>query len=305
MEERKFIKEIHKSLKKQFLNEYVDRNLFKNAIENRRVVQIFYKGDDTQKAGYRTIEPYLMGVTKGDETGGNVAIRAWQQAGDSDSASGIVSNRWSARKSNLWRDNMPGWRLFRLDGIKQAIPLSNRFAKNDVFRPKYDSNDDGMVQIFYAVRKGDDVQYDEFGIDSIEDPNVTITQADRLSNVDLTNQNAAWKKFYQEPENEKEKIKDRIAQFADIIKKKRKESLKNYALMKDKEMGDYKVVSQRAVNNNTRGKYPPEDVIGNMDQLFREHIIGNQPKDTSLFDKAKRDVEQANNKKVKEKEQNI
>jgi hypothetical protein len=300
MKETNFIREIHKHLKKQFLNEYVDRNLFKDAIENKRIVQIFYKGDDTQKAGYRTIEPYLMGVTKGDDVGGNVAIRAWQQAGDSDSASGIISNRWSARKSNLWRDNMPGWRLFRLDGIKEAIPLSKRFAENDVFRPKYNPNDNGMIQIFYRVNKGDNSPYDEFGVESIDDPNVTITQGDRMSYADMTNQNVAWKKFYQEPETEKDKIKQRIMQFGNVIRKKRKESLKNYALIKDRELNDYKIVSQNAANNNFRGKYPPNDVIGNMEQLYREHVVGNQPIDRSFFTNANNQVKQASDKKEQE-----
>ena len=301
MEEKKLLLDIHKRLKKQNLNEWVDRNLIKDAIENRRIIQIFYKGDDTQKAGYRTIEPYLLGITNGENKGGNLAVRAWQQAGDTDSGSGIVSNRWSARKTNLWRDNMPGWRLFRLDGIKQAIPLSKKFAEKDNFRKGYNPNDVQMKSIVVRVNYGDDAPYDEFGTDSIDDPTVTVSK----NAPDFNTQEKAWKKFYQEPETEQDKIKERIKQFATVIRKKRKESLNNYALIKDNELNDYKVVSQRAANNNYRGKYPPKDVVGNMDQLYREYVIANKAIDTSLFNIARNQVKLANDKKMKENNPNI
>ena len=297
MEETKFIREIHKTLKKQVLNEFVDRNFIKNAIENKRLIQIFYKGDDTVKAGYRTIEPYLLGVTNGTTGGNNLAVRAWQRAGDSDSASGIISNRWRARKTRHDRDDMPGWRLFRIDGIKQAIPLSASFAKNDIFRPDYNPNDEGMKSIIIRINKGDTAPYDKYGDGSIDDPNVTITQ-----DGDLEDQ--AWSKFYKEPDGDVDKIKERITQFQKVIMKKRKEKLQNYVLMKDKKMGDYKIVSQRAVTNNYRNKYPPDDIIGNMEQLVNDHIFGDRSVDTSLFDTGMRDVEQANDKKIKELDNN-
>ena len=297
MEERKFIKEIHKTLKKQVLNEYVDKNLIKNAIENKRVIQIFYKGDETQKAGYRTIEPYLLGVTDGTTGGGNVAVRAWQRAGDTDSGSGIISNRWRARKPNhnkFDRDKMPGWRLFRIDGIKQMIPLSTKFAKDGNLRPDYNPNDEGMTRIFARVNFGDEAPYDEFGKGSIDDPNVTVTQDGDFRN------DAAWERFHKEPENEVEKIKERIGQFQKVIMKKRKEKLKNYVLMKDRKMNDYKIVSQEAATKNFRGKYPPEDIIGNMKELVDDYLVGTKPIDTSLFSNAERDVQQASDKKQKE-----
>lgn len=296
MGENKFIKEIHKTLKKFVLNEHVDRNFISDAIKNRRVIQIFYKGDETVKAGYRTIEPYLLGITSGTTGGNNLAVRAWQQAGDSDSASGILSNRWRARKKDFDRDNIPGWRLFRLDGIKQAIPLSNRFAQNNNFRDKYNPNDKGMKSIIVRVNLSDTAPYDEFGVDSIGDTNVTVT----TGGPDLASQEDAWKKFYQEPQNETEKIKERIKQFANIITRKRKEAYKNYVLMKDREMNDYKIVSQKAAKNNRQGKYPPEDIIGNMEQLYREHVLGNQPIDTGFFTKGLNQVKQASDKKTKE-----
>ena len=297
MEERKFIKEIHKTLKKQVLNEYVDKNLIKNAIENKRVIQIYYNGDHTVKAGYRTIEPYLLGVTDGTTGGGNVAVRAWQRAGDSDSGSGEITNRWKARKPNhnkFDRDSMPGWRLFRIDGIKQAIPLSANFAKNGNLRPDYNPNDEGMTRIFARVNFGDKAPYDEFGKGSIDDPNVTVTQGGDFKT------DAAWERFHKEPESEVEKIKQRIGQFQEVIMIKRKEKLSNYVLMKDKKMDDYKIVSQKAATNNLSGKYPPEDIVGNMKQLVDDYVVGSKPVDTTLFSNAERDVQQASDKKQKE-----
>jgi len=291
MEETKFIREIHKTLKKQVLNEYVDKNLIKNAIENKRVIQIYYNGDHTVKAGYRTIEPYLLGVTSGKTGGGNVAVRAWQQAGDSDLG---TTNRWRARAKNHDKDEIPGWRLFRIDGIKQAIPLSNKFGKGGILRDGYKANDKGMTRIFARVNFGDNAQYDEYGKGSIDDPNVTITQDGDFRN------DSAWERFHKEPENEVEKIKGRIKDFGEIISLKRHENLKNYVLMKDRDMDDYKIVSQKAAAKNLRGKYPPEDIVGNMKQLVDDYVVGSQEVDTSLFSNAERDVQQASDKKQKE-----
>ena len=73
------------------LNEHVNRYDIIDAIKNRDIIKIYYQGDNTVDRGYRTIEPHVLGRTitqtkseKSESNAGNMVVRAWQQAGASD-----------------------------------------------------------------------------------------------------------------------------------------------------------------------------------------------------------------------------
>jgi len=117
------------------LDEFVSRNTVADAIQNKDVVFIYYSGDETINRGYRTIEPFLLGVS----TAGNVVLRAWQQAGATDTGN-------APQRPN---DEIPGWRLFRLDGITSMAKTLRKFEAN---RPKYNPQDKQMTQIIVAVQ---------------------------------------------------------------------------------------------------------------------------------------------------------
>ena len=117
------------------LNEFVSRNTVADAIQNKDVVFIYYSGDETINRGYRTIEPFVLGVS----TAGNVVQRAWQQAGATDTGN-------APQRPN---DEIPGWRLFRLDGITSMNKTLRKFDGN---RPKYNPKDKQMTQIIMAVQ---------------------------------------------------------------------------------------------------------------------------------------------------------
>ena len=80
-------------------------------IRNRRVVSIFYMGDDENAPGWRKLEPVAYGEEKGIKY-----IRAWQQSG-----------------KTLTGNNR--WKFFRVDRIRNV-----NFASNQTFnkpRPNY------------------------------------------------------------------------------------------------------------------------------------------------------------------------
>lgn len=127
----------------QLLKEYIDRNAVSEAINNLDVVTIYYSGDKTINRGYRTIEPYALGTT----SSGNLAVRAWQQGGATD-----TGNR--AHRDKL--KEVPGWRLFRLDGITTFNKSFRKFSNKEEWlktnRPKYNPNDRQLHSIIAAVQ---------------------------------------------------------------------------------------------------------------------------------------------------------
>ena len=101
----------------------------KDSIRNKKVIIIYYDGDDNGGKGYRTIEPVCLGVSKK----GNFVLRAWETEGSS----------WSEKnKGNI----LPGWRLFRLDKIFTYRQTMDNFY---TIRPKYNPNGDkSMDRVF-------------------------------------------------------------------------------------------------------------------------------------------------------------
>ncbi len=89
-----------------------------DAIINKRVVNIFYSGDESVQAGWRNVEPYLLGIT----LAGNLAIRAFQRQGVSLS------------------DNKPDWRIYRLDRITKLEFIQSRLRRSA--KPLYRSSGD-------------------------------------------------------------------------------------------------------------------------------------------------------------------
>ncbi len=118
------------------LNEFVSRNTIADAISGHDVCFIYYAGDETINRGYRTIEPYVLGVS----TAGNLVLRAWQQGGATDTGN-------APKRPN---DEIPGWRLFRVDGITSMSKTLRKFETDQAYlashRPNYNPQDKQMTQ---------------------------------------------------------------------------------------------------------------------------------------------------------------
>jgi predicted DNA-binding transcriptional regulator YafY len=108
-----------------------------DSIRNKKVIVIYYDGDDNGGKGYRTIEPVCVGYSKK----GNLVLRAWEKEGAS----------WSAKNDGNF---LPGWRLFRLDKIFTYKPTMDTFIE---VRPNYNPNGDrSMSSIIINAKFGNE-----------------------------------------------------------------------------------------------------------------------------------------------------
>lgn len=86
------------------------------AIHHQRRVRFWYRG------GVRTVEPYAYGI----DAGGHPILRAYQTSGYS-------------------RSSAEGWKLFRVDELKDFATLSDTFPSP---RDGYMRNDPTMSKIY-------------------------------------------------------------------------------------------------------------------------------------------------------------
>lgn len=93
-----------------------------DSIKNRKVVVIYYDGDEPGGRGLREIEPVCIGVSKAN----NRIIRAWDKEGSSHTA-------------YKGEQPLPGWRIFRLDKILSLKPTGDVYNEP---RPGYNFNGD-------------------------------------------------------------------------------------------------------------------------------------------------------------------
>jgi predicted DNA-binding transcriptional regulator YafY len=107
---------------KSVINEIASMGDVQDAIKKKKIVTIYYDGDDNGGKGYRSIEPVCLGYSKK----GNLVLRAWETEGAS----------WSEKNEGNY---LPGWRLFRLDKIFTFKDTLDKFY--DV-RPNYNPNGD-------------------------------------------------------------------------------------------------------------------------------------------------------------------
>jgi len=192
------------------LKEWVSRDTVADAIKNKDVVFIYYAGDDTVNKGYRTIEPYVLGRTKA----GNLAVRAWQQAGATDRGQN------PSRKN----DEIPGWRLFRLDGITSMVKTLRKFEADPEYlrthRPHYNPKDSQMGEIILAVEPMEKGQTTMSGDTSITKPDVKITQPTGF----FKNQADKFRNFFRKPSDFSSSwIESQKRLFKELIKRKKEE----------------------------------------------------------------------------------
>jgi predicted DNA-binding transcriptional regulator YafY len=97
-----------------------------DAIKNKKVIVIYYDGDEPGGRGLRIIEPVCYGYSKTKSGKGNPVLRAWDFEG--------ASHRGYKGKKPL-----PGWRMFRIDKILSFKPTGENFFTP---RPNYNPNGD-------------------------------------------------------------------------------------------------------------------------------------------------------------------
>jgi hypothetical protein len=110
------------------ITEQATRENIIDAIKNRKVIIIYYDGDEPGGTGLREIEPVCLGYSKAN----NLVLRAWDYEG-------------ASHTGYLGSQPLPGWRLFRIDKIMSFKPTGDFF---DSPRPDYNfDGDDSMTNI--------------------------------------------------------------------------------------------------------------------------------------------------------------
>ena len=106
----------------------------KRAIDDKKVISIFYDGDDPGGKGLRTIEPVCLFV---DKRSGNTNLTAWDLQG-------------ASHKVAVGDGFLPGWRLFRLDKILSWNPTGENFTQ---MRPGFNPNGDERASKIIYISK--------------------------------------------------------------------------------------------------------------------------------------------------------
>lgn len=97
-----------------------------DAIKNKKVIVIYYDGDEPGGRGLRIIEPVCYGYSKTKFGKGNPVLRAWDFEG-------------ASHRGYKGEKPLPGWRMFRIDKILSFKPTGENFFTP---RPNYNTNGD-------------------------------------------------------------------------------------------------------------------------------------------------------------------
>lgn len=105
-----------------------------SAIDGKKVVSIYYDGDEPGGRGLRTIEPVCLFV---DKRSGNTNLCAWDREG-------------ASHKVAVGDGFLPSWRLFRLDKILSWNPTGETFTQ---MRPGFNQQGDKRAsRIIYLAK---------------------------------------------------------------------------------------------------------------------------------------------------------
>ncbi len=140
---------------RHLLTEGVDDKTLVDAINNYRYLHVYYDGDDSNARGWRVVRPYRLGTLvlspkTESPNNGALALRVWQEAGDSESQRFGDSKGRRRDEHEYWSSEggEAGWRLFLVHNITQAYPTGKRFVDNNgnpLIPPKYKANSDKFI----------------------------------------------------------------------------------------------------------------------------------------------------------------
>jgi predicted DNA-binding transcriptional regulator YafY len=104
-----------------------------DAVKKRKVLIIYYDGDEPGGRGLREIEPVCIGISKAN----NKVLRAWDKEG-------------SSHTGYKGEQPLPGWRLFRLDKILSSKPTGEVYNEP---RPDYNfTGDKTMAKVILNAK---------------------------------------------------------------------------------------------------------------------------------------------------------
>lgn len=122
------------NLLKSIISEIASREEIGSAIDDKKVVSIFYDGDEPGGRGLRTIEPVCLFVHKDSD---NLVLTGWDLEG-------------ASHKVAVGDGVLPGWRLFRVDKILSWNPTGDNFTQ---MRPGFNPNGDKRAKEIKFISK--------------------------------------------------------------------------------------------------------------------------------------------------------
>ena len=253
---------------RQLMNESVGEGSVVDAINKHKIVHIYYAGDETVMKGYRTIKPMVLGHSKSKkaaEEGGYMLLRAWQEAGNSDS-----QKKYADQKGRYKH----GWRLFRVDRITSFLP-TGRFFSTDVKKfpdiESYNPQDSQMTGIVASVQ-----------IDSGK-PQINVvgkTTAQKVPQPDsaFDGQKEKFQYFSKMGKKQREITADEVKELWDWANTKRSPTPRNKLLVVVDQHGDMVLKSA-----DQKSQIPPDSIVGNLRDLYIKLVKPSDKADVEFF----------------------
>jgi hypothetical protein len=239
---------------RQLLSEAVGDSVIVDAINEHKYLYIYYEGETTQETGYRTIRPFVLGRLKN----GNLALRAWQDKGRSDSL------RPDSPRNRLHHEHefdegktKPGWRLFLVDNIKSAYPTGVKFNKKDgsVMMPTgYKEKDKSMVGGIVASIAAN-------GREEMQTSGITGTTTQKVPR---------YEKFKNADINKRKLTKADVIGLYDIATRVMKKSINRFFVSIDDQNYYY------LQDKNIKTRFPQNAIVGDLDVLY-DQFVRKQP----------------------------
>lgn len=278
--ENKILRDNINTFRNLLTESIIDKRII-DAINNYKYLYIYYDGDETITKGYRTIRPYRLGAIKSQKNGGQLALRAWQEKGTSDSFKGLGKQY---RPEHEYWDNKPGWRLFLVNNITEVLPIGKRFVdqngKVDI-PPKYKETDEQIPTAVAYVSMSPDKEMMVKGTDSVQEPDKVAQKVDKSA---FASQAKKFSDFYNVTKQNKRITKDTVRGLYDMIRKQKKKSPNDYMVAIDRN-GDF-----RTIPVSQKDKYPKEVIVGNLMSLYDKMVrppISSDAEMRRFVDKAK------------------
>lgn len=261
---------------RQLLNESVGESSIVDAINKHKYVHIYYAGDDTIMKGYRTIMPMVLGHSKSKKAqreGGYLLLRAWQEAGSTDSRKVYYNQKGKAK---------PGWRLFRVDRITSFLPTGQVFSTaKDKFPDveSYNPKDSQMRGIIAAVQiDSGEPQTNVFG-------NTTAQKLPEPSSA-FAGQKSKFQKFSNVAKRQRDITADEVEHLWGMVNQMRSRGSRNKYWVVSTDNGDMVLKTESQLQNIN-----PDSIVGNLRDLYVKLVQPSQKQtDNSFFKNAESDT---------------
>ena len=253
-----------KNFRKLLTESVSDADIIKY-IENHEYLYIYYSGDGENKKGYRTIRPYVLGVS----TSGNRVIRAWQDNKKNSHTFDTRPTRSDSYGHDYWTDEggtKPGWRMFNIDKIEKVYPTGKRFHNNDgsvMIPPKYkEGSDKGMSSIIAYVS-------------SKNEPVLEPTAPTEPTQAGI--RKTKWDDFTRGNKNNRKITADDVLKLRDIASRVYKKSRGSFLVVINNR-NDFDII-----NIKDKTKVPQNAIVGTLTNLFDTLVKQKSPKEDSFF----------------------